>query len=104
MKNELDKIQEIIDAIEPLYETAKKEREEKRVLYHEARREAKKALSKYLVKEATEAEFEAADKKLDSVDEEYEAACDKYFGLEDIFTKLSESVEAIENYIYDYEG
>ena len=58
----------------------------------------------YTLKEATEAELEAADKKLDSVDEEYEAACDKYYGLDDILTKLSESVEAIENYIYDYEG
>ena len=104
MKNELDKMQEVINAIKPLYEAANNEREEKRVLYHEARREARKALSKYLVKEATEAELEAADKKLDSVDEEYEAACDKYYGLDDILTKLSESVEAIENYIYDYEG
>ena len=104
MKNELDKIQEIIDAIKPLYEAANNDRKEKRALYHEARTEARKALSKYLVKEATEVELEAADKKLNSVGEEYEAACDKCYGLDDILTKLSESVEAIENYICDYEG
>ena len=104
MKDKLNKIQEIIDTIKPLHETANNERKEKRVLYHEARKEAKKTLSKYLVKEATEAEVEAADKKLDSIDEQYEAACDKYYGLDDILTKLLESVEAIENYIYNQEG
>lgn len=100
MKNELNKIQEIINTIKPLHETANNEREEKRVLFHEVRKETKKILSKYLAKEATEDELEAADKKLDSISEEYEAACDRYYGLDDILTKLSETAEAIENYIY----
>ena len=104
MKNELNKIQEIISTIKPLHEAANNEREEKRALYHEVNKENKKILSKYLVKEATEAELEAADKKLDSISEEYETACDRYYGLDDILTKLLESVEAIENYIYGQEG
>ena len=104
MKDKLNKIQGIINTIKPLHEAANNERKEKRALYHEARKEAKKTLSKYLVKEATEAEVEAADKKLDSIDEQYEAACDRYYGLDDILTKLLESIEAIENYIYNQEG
>ena len=104
MKNELNKIQEIINTIKPLHETANNEREEKRVLFHEVRKETKKTLSKYLAKEATEDELEAADKKLDSISEEYETACDRYYGLDDILTKLLETAEAIENYIYIQEG
>lgn len=100
MKNELNKIQEIINTIKPLHEAANNERKEKHVLYHEVNKETKKTLSKYLAKEATEDELEAADNKLDSISEEYEAACDRYYGLDDILTKLLESAEAIENYIY----
>lgn len=104
MKNELSKIQEIVNVLMPLYEKACSEKEKKGALSQEALKESWAIAERYHMNKATETELEAIDKKLDAINDEYEAACDRYYCLDDILTKLSESVEAMESYIYDYEG
>lgn len=104
MKKELSKIQEIVNVLMPLYEKACSEKEEKSALSQEALKESWAIAERYHLNKATEAELEDSDKKLDAINDEYEAACDKYYCLDDVLNKLYETIEAMESYIYYQEG
>ena len=99
MKDNLNKVLEIMNTLKPLTERAEIERALWRNTYDQARKESHHIVAKHRRGELSEAEMEEADKRLDAIDEKYEDACDKAYCLEDIMTKLAEAAELMEQYM-----